>query len=314
MGLFGEHQAITNRLPGAERQLTTTNAFLVAYQPGVVEPPTLWSFQYRPQSLRVARNVKYSAPETLGSSVLDQQYAYTEGKVLELPDIVLEGYYKGRHITPLLDGLNYLMEIQRHVRYHPPVLQFVFGARRFYPCVVTAISWEETAWLNGLPASARLNMTLQQVPLPPEENRTIQSPKALKLAASPQLRNPLTAAQTRDVSALADKYLQTHLKNYKPAIQTLIRSKQYSRVTDAKTGQVKLIGPKGKSLGIIGTFNEIKRTFGGGSTVPLQRPLPKEVPAAPKQVKPALPVLEAAEPILGPIFSEVEGTQYLPLF
>lgn len=314
MGLFGEHQAITNRLPGAERQLTTTNAFLVHYDPKTKDPVTLWSFQYRPQSMRLSRNAKYNASETFGASVLDQQYSYTEGKVLNLPDIVLEGYYKGRHITPLLDGLNYLMEIQRNVRYHPPVLQFVFGARRFFPCVVTAVSWEETAWLNGLPASARLDMTLQQIPLPPEESRRIDSPKALKLAAAPQLRNPLTAAQTRNVSTLADNYLQTHLKNYKPAIQTLIRSKQYSRLTDAKTGQVKLIGSKGKSLGIIGTFNEIKRTFGGASTVPLQRALPKEVPTTPKVITPTLPVLEPAEPVLGPNFSEAEGSQYLPLF
>lgn len=191
-----------------------------------------WNFLINPSQLNYSRKANYTPSGTLNSNAPVMQFFSTDALVLKIDDVLLESWHDGRSLQPLLDGLNKLLEAKiDQGKFAPPVLSFVWGSKRFGPCVLLDISYNETAWLSGDPASVILNLTLQQ--LPPEierENNPLFAPDLLvqntddgmqpdESAEGAEPRMPLTERQANDVRLMTAKYLMQNSELWKPEVQ-----------------------------------------------------------------------------------------------
>lgn len=251
--------AIAN-LPTAQKNWV--EAFLIEYSvEETVEEKRLWQFQYNPSVLRFSGESKWNAVETFAAREADQQFGSSTGLTLEIPNIYLDTFCLGKSLKPLLDGLDELRKADiRQSKFNPTILSFVFGSRRFSPCVLTRLNWDEVAWLGGEPARVQLSMTLQQLPIPGK----------LGLAAiAPELQLPpegLTERQRGEGSEAAKKWLTDNAQTLSPDVQNLVRSNGYKLSTDAD-GKVTMTNAAGQAIGILGTWDGSQLDT-SGSTIP----------------------------------------------
>lgn len=234
-------------------------AFILEYGEEKTEK-RLWTFFYNPQSLRYSRAAKYSSTETFAARVQDQQYGYTEGKTLEISDIILDSYCMGRTVRPLIEGINKLLEARlERGEFAPPVLSFIFGTQRFAPCALTKVSWDETAWIGGDPARVKMSLSFIEMPIP--ESRGKKS-KDLQLkddadnkAGTGKPSKPLTDRQQVEAKQKAREWLNKNQSKLDPQTQKAIRSNQYDVTADPKTGDVKLLSSKKQAIGTVGRWD-----------------------------------------------------------
>lgn len=255
---------VANSLPTAEK--SRVEAYLLEYGTDGGQGKRLWSFLYNPQTLRFSGDTVYQSIGAFASRESDQQFAYTNGLVLEVPDIVFESYCLGKSVRPLLEGIDELRKADiKKSRFNPPILSFLFGSRRFAPCVLTKVSWDESAWLGGEPARVRMNLTFQQIPTPGKLGLNAIAPE-LKTNA---LETPLTERQQDEAKKKAKEWLKANLNNIDPQLKTRIEEKDYELTVDANTGEVKLKTGDENLNGIVGrwtgkefqtdTFNTLKK-------------------------------------------------------
>lgn len=168
-------------------------------------------------------------------------------------------------------------------QFAPPLLVFIWGSRRFGPCILERVNWEETAWLGGEPAKATLGITLIEVPKPEtREGKTGTGKEAAqdfgskpKTDTTPKPNNEgkpriaLTDRQREDASNKAKEHLKANVASFDPAVQAVIKANAYKLSTDKDSGDVKLLDGKGKDLGIVGRWDGDKTfTTEGVSTIP----------------------------------------------
>ncbi|MBH8566711.1 hypothetical protein I8748_31945 [Nostoc sp. CENA67] len=264
-------------LSDASRESKGIEAVLLEYDISGNTAKPLWLFLVNPQSLRFSREAKYTEISPLASQRSEIQYNATTGQTLSIPDLVLQTWYCGKSLRPLIEGINLLLEANiKNKKYSPPILKFQWGTREFGPCVLTNIQWEESAWLGGEPASVKLGLELKEVPKAISRGE-IEQQKTKNLEAAKTTREkqgkprlPLTDRQRADASAAAKKYLETNIKQWAADVQSAIRGNKYKLSTDANTGAVSMIGIGGKTIGKVLVWDGFAAKTGQGvTTIPL---------------------------------------------
>ncbi|MBW4675974.1 MAG: hypothetical protein KME52_18705 [Desmonostoc geniculatum HA4340-LM1] len=269
-----------NQLPDASKEGASIEAVLLEYDISGNAAKPLWLFLVNPQSLRFSREAKYTEISPLASQRSEIQYSATTGQTLSIPDLILQTWYCGKSLRPLIEGINLLLEANiKNKKYAPPILKFQWGTREFGPCVLTNIQWEESAWLGGEPASVKLGLELKEVPKAISRGE-IEQQKTKNLEAAKTTREkqgkprlPLTDRQRADASAAAKKYLEVNLRQWLPEVQALILSNRYKLITDADSGLVTMIGAGGKKIGTVLAWTQFEdeswgKAYSGGTTVP----------------------------------------------
>ncbi|AUT00889.1 hypothetical protein CLI64_11040 [Nostoc sp. CENA543] len=219
---------------------------------------TVYTFLFNPESKAVSLRANYKEGAAAITSLPSQSYQYTSGQTLELNNLILESWSRGKSIKPLLDSLVGLTRAEPSKgKYAPSTVTFIWGGNKFGPAVITSLDWTETAWLGGEPASAKLNMKLLQVP---SARNTLTAQQRIEAATATE--QSLTARQKLEATNKAKVFLQSNLKTLSTSTGQLVRSGNY-KLTVSDTGIVTMTDPKGKALGVVGTYRNGKFTNTG---------------------------------------------------
>ncbi|NJR38521.1 MAG: hypothetical protein HC781_06340 [Leptolyngbyaceae cyanobacterium CSU_1_4] len=247
------NQAAIAALTAAQK--SHVEAYLIEYSVDPASADRLWTFFLNPSVLSFSGETKYTASDTYAARVQDQQFGNSTGLTLEIANLYLDSYCMGKSLRPLLEGINELRKADlKNSKFNPPILSFVFGARRFSPCVITRVKWDEAAWLGGEPARAQLSITLMEVPVPGERGVAAipPEPEAPTDGSPPQ---ELTERQRQDGSTKAKEWLNANVGSLETSLQSIVRTNRYRLSTDAKTGDVTIFDLEGKSLGTVGRWD-----------------------------------------------------------
>lgn len=245
-----------------------------------VDATPVFTFLANPESLEWSRQANYAKGSTALTSVQSLQYYNSEGRSLRIKDLLLETWHSRRSIRPILEQLQMLLVPDpRSPVLHPKVLGFVWGTQRFTPCVLTEVSWRETAWLSGEPASARLDLTLIEIP-PADFDPVSRIYREQQPEKSSSLTTPLTDRQREEARRLAIAYLRQNQQEWTPEVAALITSGRYRLESDAATGDVFMVGADGKRIGRILQYDGRNAATSGEITTVPTRPgvtLPNEI-------------------------------------
>ncbi len=260
-----------NLLPDAQKG--KAEAVLLEYDISGNSPKPLWLFLVNPQSLKFSKTAEYNEIKPLGSKVSELQYTSSSGRSLSISELILQTWYCGKSLRPLLEGVQKLLEADvKNKKYSPPILKFQMGAREFGPCVLTKLDWDESAWLGGEPASVRLNLELREVPKvvsrgeieKAKEKATSSAKTTREQQGKPRL--PLTDRQRSDGSNAAKKYLQANINSWIADVQAAIRGNKYKLATNKSSGQVVMSDEGGKKLGTVLVWDGTTGKAGAGIT------------------------------------------------
>lgn len=234
------NEAVINTLPDVEK---VDNIYANLSDEG---GNTLYTFLFNPQEKSFSRSSTYSEAATSLTAVPYQQYKYTSGLKLSLPNLILESYNRGKSLEDLITSLQSLMVVTAPNTY-PPKLYFNWGTYSFGPCVLTNLNWTETSWLNGKVADIRLSIDLLEIP----------KPKLLKEPPKPaDLSNTtLTSRQQDDGREAAKKWLSENVSKLTPTVSELVRTKSYKLSLNPSTNEIKIFSPANKELGLIGVYD-----------------------------------------------------------
>lgn len=244
-----------------------------------------WNFLINPSQLNYSRKANYTPSGTLNSSASVLQYFNSDGTILSVDNILMDSWHNGKSLRPLLEGLERLLEAQvNQGKFAPPVLSFVWGSKRFGPCVLLDVSWDEAAWLSGEPALATVNLKLQQ--LPPEierENNPLNRPDLLvqntdngvqpdESAEGAQPRMALTERQANDVRLMTAKFLIENQSLWKPEIQREIEILGefglYRQISVGEDGVATFISTESGPLAILRSNGDFSDASGVVDTSP----------------------------------------------
>ena len=256
------HEAILKSLPDATRETKTTKAYLLDYEQTRAQGQYLWAFLTNPQQLEFTRQAKYNEAQTLSAKKADWQYGYTSGRTLSISDIVLDGWCKGKTIMPLLDGIEALLEADvSKGKFAPTILSFVFGSRRFGPCVLTSVKWTETGWLGGMPARSTMSISVQEVPAPltkAELEAKRRAATSILSEAKQKVNSPrllLTERQVQAVITQSRAIIQKGISEFNPTAQALFKSGSFKIDVDREKGDVFLLDRSEKRVGTLARFD-----------------------------------------------------------
>lgn len=244
-----------------------------------------WKFQINPSTLRHSIGAQYADTQTQGAVTPDSQFFTTEAEKMEVQNAIFDTWQKGKSLRTVLEGLRAMIQPSpTDGMFHPPILSFIWGSMTFGPCVLTSTSWDEVAWLGGEPATVQVSLSLKRVP---ENFEELASNNPLPIPAntdsnitansgdetSPPM--PLTESQRRQASEFARAYLSMNKASYSIEVQQALRANAYLLLTDAGTGEVKMLRPNGSPFGTIFRWNgsvssaDAKFTVDGVNTIPL---------------------------------------------
>lgn len=127
----------------------------------------IWQFLFNPSQLTYNYNSDYATSDVWATP--DGKPLHWKGNnnpELQFNDVILNGYMFGRKVEYLAQGLKDLMGFNNTKTYQgsPPVLEFVWGSKRFGPCVMKDLTITEDIWDGGELVSATCNFTLEMVP------------------------------------------------------------------------------------------------------------------------------------------------------
>jgi hypothetical protein len=128
----------------------------------------IWQFLFNPSELDYSFNSDYAEAETWANT--DGRPVHWKGNqnpTMSCKGVILNGYMFGRKVETLAQGLKDLMAFtQDPLRYRgsPPVLEFIWGKKKFGPCVMKDLSINEKMWDGGDLVSAECSFTLLAVP------------------------------------------------------------------------------------------------------------------------------------------------------
>jgi hypothetical protein len=251
------NQKVFRDLPLAEPQLRGGEAWLMRYSPELDEEQAAWGFLLAPSALRFSRAAEYGEQSSFAAKVRDRQYSQTSGATLAIPNLALMTWYYKKSLMPLIEGINQLLEARvEEGQFSPPLLSFVMGRRRFAPCVLSEVSWDESAWLGGEPASVLMNLTLIEIPFPGLKRDAITPETGDEIEMdSTAPRNELTDRQRKEASDAAKKHLQENQQTFIKVVADKIRSNSYFLETNRETGEVSMLDANKDFIGIVGTYN-----------------------------------------------------------
>lgn len=272
------NQAVLDSLPsGTYSTAAQEPCYLLEYASGQqeAEAAKLWQFLYNPVQLEYSREARYAEVPTQGVRVPQQQFQHSTGKTLNLSGLVLDAWWMGKSVQPLVDGLDTLIEASiEEQQYSPPVLSFVMGSRTVLaPCVLQRVTVKENGWLaGGQVARASVDLVLLEVPSEDidrgQDAATVTPDEAAAEEGRPRL--PLTDRQRQDASARAKTWLNENLSTLAPNLRPLVQSNSYLLATDAETGDVTMYDADRQAIGVVGRWDGQETfTTAGVQTVPM---------------------------------------------
>jgi hypothetical protein len=234
------NENVVNGLTNATRT-SDIFAYLIDSTTAVV-----YTFLFNPESKSFSREAKYVESVTALTSTPSQQYFYTSGLTLQLSNLLLESYNRNKTCKSLLQGLQSLMVANPiEGKYTPTPVTFKWGVDSFGPAVITNIDWVETSWLNGEVASARVNLTLLEIP-DASNQPTNTVPRNLP-------NKVLTDRQKADASSKAKSWLNSNINKLTDNVAALVRTNNYKLITYGD-GVVVMVDSKNVVVGIIGRY------------------------------------------------------------
>ncbi len=122
-----------------------------------------WSFLAQPTEILYERNSNYSTSNSVGT-LPSLPYGNTDGWTCSIANLPLNTFWQGRSLSSYIDSLA-AFGLPDANSFSPPVLAFIWGQRRFSPCVMTRFSKTEKLWFpNGDLAECAISFTLVEVP------------------------------------------------------------------------------------------------------------------------------------------------------
>jgi hypothetical protein len=138
---------------------------------GGAESQGVWQFLFNPEELQLDSGPDYNRAETWGvsdpaNSGQPLSWKSNKNRRLIFGKVLLTGYVIGKRVDSLERGLQQLFMARdgENGNDGPPVLEFVWGARVFGPCVIQNIRVRERAWDAGALVNAEVSFELEQVP------------------------------------------------------------------------------------------------------------------------------------------------------
>ena len=254
------NQAVLDGLPSGEHTNgTQVECFLLEYASAAnAQTARLWNFLYNPTQIRWDRRTTYAEGATYATRTPIQQYQYTSGQKLNLPGVLLDAWWFGKSVQPLIEGISALTEAKLTEKtYNPPVLSLVMAQRVVLaPCVLTSLSVTEVGWLaGGQAARAQIDIELMEVPSSAIDRGQQATTAIPQEGIDGRPRLPLTERQRAEGSAKAKAHLQAQAGLYIPRITTLIESNQYFLSTDPETGDSSMYDAGRNLIGTVGRWN-----------------------------------------------------------
>jgi hypothetical protein len=254
------NQNVMDGLPGGEHTHgTQVECFLLEYASAAnAQTARLWNFLYNPTQITWERRATYAEGATYATKTPIQQYQYTSGRSLRLPGVLLDAWWLGKTVQPLVDGLSALMEAKLSEQtYNPPVLSLVMAQRVVLaPCVLTSLSVTEVGWLAG-GQSARVQVDIELLEVP--SSAIDRGQQATTATPTPNTdgrpRLALTERQRAEGSAKAKAHLEAQAGLYIPRVTALIQSGQYFLSTDPDSGDVRMYDGARSLVGIVGRWD-----------------------------------------------------------
>lgn len=130
----------------------------------------VWQFLYNPQSITIDVKADYAESNTWGATDDGQSgqsviWQRNRNPVMRLDEVVLNGYIHGKKVGQLEEGLfALLMSRDGPGQIEPTVWEFVWGKRRFGPCIINNIQVVEKQWEAGEVLTATVSFELTQIP------------------------------------------------------------------------------------------------------------------------------------------------------
>lgn len=130
----------------------------------------VWQFLYNPQSITIDVKADYAESNTWGATDDGQsgrsvQWLRNQNPVMRLDEVVLNGFIHNKKVGQLEEGLfALLMSRDGPGQIQPTVWEFVWGKRRFGPCVINNIQVVERQWEAGEVLTATVSFELTQIP------------------------------------------------------------------------------------------------------------------------------------------------------
>jgi hypothetical protein len=130
----------------------------------------MWQFLFNPSEMELEAGPEFKNAETWAvsdkaNSGQPLHWAYNKNAQLKFNSILLNGYIFGRKVEELEQGLIELfMARDGDGQAGPHVLEFIWGKRKFGPCVIKNINVKEKMWDEGQVVNAELSFTLEQIP------------------------------------------------------------------------------------------------------------------------------------------------------
>jgi hypothetical protein len=138
---------------------------------GGASSQSVWQFLFNPEELQLDSGPDYNRAETWGvsdpaNSGQPLSWKSNKNRKLIFGKVLLTGYVIGKRVDSLERGLQQLFMARdgENGDDGPPVLEFVWGARVFGPCVIQNIRVRERAWDAGALVNAEVSFELEQVP------------------------------------------------------------------------------------------------------------------------------------------------------
>jgi hypothetical protein len=130
----------------------------------------VWQFLFNPEELQLESGPDFNRAETWGVSDPENSgqplsWRSNKNRKLTFGKVLLTGYVLGRRVDSLENGLQQLFMARSGPGMDgPPVLEFVWGVRKFGPCVIQNVRVRERAWDAGVLVNAEVSFDLEQVP------------------------------------------------------------------------------------------------------------------------------------------------------
>ena len=253
------NERVLATLPNAGETVlgSSINAQLIEWAEGELEAETsiLWEFLYNPEIIQYSVRARYAEIAGLGQRVPHQQYQHSDGLSLTITNLRLDGWWRGKIVQPLADGLIALTKASEDQ--HPPILSFVLAGRTVIaPCVLTQVSISESAWAaSGQATVATADLTFQEVH---RDSIDIQSQITV-----PELANtadgrpilPLTERQQSEGEGEATDWLTSNLNSLTALTRSVFDTQDYSFSVDSTLGDVTLLDAAQGILGKVGRWD-----------------------------------------------------------
>lgn len=224
---------------------------------------TFLEFMYNPEVIGESYTVNYTETQIPYSELSPVNFISGGNSVWTIDNLILDGFDSKKSIQPLLDTLKELRKpsILNKVKNSPKRVYLKWGGFRFGLCVLTNVNITIERWVDGYPATARVSISLKEVPKD-IDNKNTEIIKRLEKAQKDNTKIPLvlTDKQVTDATKRVQEYLQAKKTFLPTRVQQVLESRKYIIKVNKESGQVDLLDAGNQLIQTLGIYNGDKFT------------------------------------------------------